>query len=327
MVAPTMNDTVPSKACFSRYSNSDGRLEQRHKEQLKEATSRLRGRLDMCAGWELPAWVTASPDHRATGVSSDIPYRFAQVVLPGLKENLDTLSFVLYSPDMSRDTILWCEEVLQSLKTILDPVEQTDLLIHEDQKNKIPKRQPRVHHRDITQLDTWSVQRLVSQVKELYETEILQMMEYCDRARQLFLRATVPVIKLNRIYLHKLSRSTNNRPFIFGTSMQMEANVLGDLFDHTHANVAGIVDFLVELQHSQFGSATTTILLAADRMEWSYLPGYWDLLLERHDHNVNREEIHNAHQWFILWSEQLSLATENIRSVTKFLNLETMLPL
>ncbi|KAH9441373.1 hypothetical protein MJO28_015618 [Puccinia striiformis f. sp. tritici] len=180
MVAPTMNDTVPSKACFSRYSNSDGRLEQRHKEQLKEATSRLRGRLDMCAGWELPAWVTASPDHRATGVSSDIPYRFAQVVLPGLKENLDTLSFVLYSPDMSRDTILWCEEVLQSLKTILDPVEQTDLLIHEDQKNKIPKRQPRVHHRDITQLDTWSVQRLVSQVKELYETEILQVSIACE---------------------------------------------------------------------------------------------------------------------------------------------------
>ncbi|KAI9614345.1 hypothetical protein H4Q26_009493 [Puccinia striiformis f. sp. tritici PST-130] len=176
--------------------------------------------------------------------------------------------------------------------------------------------------------------------------ETLQMMEYCDRARQLFLRATVPVIKWKptcwEIFStssadlggsskyssdHKLSRSTNNRPFIFGTSMQMEANVLGDLFDHTHANVAGIVDFLVELQHSQFGSATTTILLAADRMEWSYLPGYWDLLLERHDHNVNREEIHNAHQWFILWSEQLSLATENIRSVTKFLNLETMLPL
>ncbi|KAA1100050.1 hypothetical protein PGT21_028486 [Puccinia graminis f. sp. tritici] len=104
------------------------------------------------------------------------PYQLGQSLLPGLRGELEFLSLALSPPTTpDHDTSSWHESFLDGLMEIDDLVERIDTSIVAIRIDHKPWKSHRGYHQNMSYLNASYIASVICQVKDLLETELLQI--------------------------------------------------------------------------------------------------------------------------------------------------------
>ncbi|OAV94615.1 hypothetical protein PTTG_26942 [Puccinia triticina 1-1 BBBD Race 1] len=180
MAEPAITESVAGIVQSFQSMNHHGKSEQQYQDIFRGSVSLLRKRLDNGVDRPLPACDPAPADRNATDIRNETPYRLGQSLLPGLRGELQSLSLALSSPSSQNDCSSWYDGILDTLMEIDDLVDRIDASIIAIRADHKPWNPHRGMYQHMPYLDPSRIRSLVCQVKELFETELLQVVTTCS---------------------------------------------------------------------------------------------------------------------------------------------------